>query len=579
MASFTSNIPLHCSICPRRPRFSDVSHLLTHIASKGHLSHYYKLQIRSASEEDARQQLDSYNTWYTEWGIEHLMSDRMSLKDRRRTRTRAANARARQAPNPPQDSLRRKAVNASTLDPRLAEQFVKDEPSPSPSPHFPDQPYPPPSFAAKQNVWPSPYSNTTGSFSNPGLVEDSDVFTEKSEPGSRAITPPMTASTAPSLNVDNESGEVNDPTAVSEASKLKGIYWPGMDIFDSATPEMKRKRNQKKDVSVVEQLESNSLDVAATELIWTPCGTLRKERPISGSVTDSSPVKLDVSPSRDFQDRIPLAALDPNNKLRSSSRNPRLPPRGQARGRRRSPKKPTAHDMILEDEMDQEMALDESRKRKRAFGVHKQDDSELFGRPTNMSMLTAEFNPSSQQSQPPAARHEQKNQKPLVQPQQHPLQLQHHLGQPLQSQQHDFLQTFDLQTINPFQSFYDPFGFSYQPTTSYFENSFPYPAQPFQAFQPQSDFTGTLSGPFVNNNSWLNTTPFQGEETDARAQISQAVNEGINQNTNRETKYDTNQEVIEEGHAVNEASHASQASDETYDDDQHTVTAPATPNY
>lgn len=90
MASFTANIPLHCSICPKKPTFSDVSHLLTHIASKGHLSHYYKLQIRSASEEDARQILDTYNTWYTEWGIEHLMSDRMNLKDRRRTRTRVA---------------------------------------------------------------------------------------------------------------------------------------------------------------------------------------------------------------------------------------------------------------------------------------------------------------------------------------------------------------------------------------------------------------------------------------------------------------------------------------------------------
>lgn len=86
----SSNIPLLCNICPRKPKFSDVSHLLTHIASKGHLSHYYKVKVRSTHEEESRRIIDAYDLWYAEWNVEELMSDRMNQKDKRRTRTRSA---------------------------------------------------------------------------------------------------------------------------------------------------------------------------------------------------------------------------------------------------------------------------------------------------------------------------------------------------------------------------------------------------------------------------------------------------------------------------------------------------------
>ena len=49
----SAGIPLHCNVCPRKPDFSDVSHLLTHIASKGHLSNYYKLKIKATSDRAA----------------------------------------------------------------------------------------------------------------------------------------------------------------------------------------------------------------------------------------------------------------------------------------------------------------------------------------------------------------------------------------------------------------------------------------------------------------------------------------------------------------------------------------------
>ena len=57
-------IPLSCYICPQEPDFSDLSHLLTHVSSKGHLAHYLKAQLRGREEADVRQKLDTYDQWY-----------------------------------------------------------------------------------------------------------------------------------------------------------------------------------------------------------------------------------------------------------------------------------------------------------------------------------------------------------------------------------------------------------------------------------------------------------------------------------------------------------------------------------
>lgn len=80
----TKNVPLVCSICPTTPTFSDLSHLLTHISSKAHLSTYYKLKVRSGSDENARQSVEHYDIWYAENDIESSMSDRMKNKDERK---------------------------------------------------------------------------------------------------------------------------------------------------------------------------------------------------------------------------------------------------------------------------------------------------------------------------------------------------------------------------------------------------------------------------------------------------------------------------------------------------------------
>jgi hypothetical protein len=74
-------------------------------------------------------------------------------------------------------------------------------------------------------------------------------------------------------------------------SKLKGVLWPGMHLFDAATAEMKRRRNQKKDGSALMQMEKTSRDVQATEVIYSEGWTSIKQRPITGMVEDSSPLK------------------------------------------------------------------------------------------------------------------------------------------------------------------------------------------------------------------------------------------------------------------------------------------------
>lgn len=80
----SANIPLRCNICPKKPDFSDISHLLTHIASKAHLSTYYKIKVRSAQENACRLLIDEYDAWYAGYRIEDLMSERMNMKERKK---------------------------------------------------------------------------------------------------------------------------------------------------------------------------------------------------------------------------------------------------------------------------------------------------------------------------------------------------------------------------------------------------------------------------------------------------------------------------------------------------------------
>ncbi|KAI5282109.1 hypothetical protein KEM54_002971 [Ascosphaera aggregata] len=114
--------------------------------------------------------------------------------------------------------------------------------------------------------------------------------------------------------------------------KLKGILWPGMDIFDSATEQMRKKRNQKKDDSVLKRMEITSKTIEPTEQVFSPCGTLQVERVITGNPDDYSPIKGETpipppSKKRSIRTRRPLSKSDGNlynlrNRVRKSAEGP-----------------------------------------------------------------------------------------------------------------------------------------------------------------------------------------------------------------------------------------------------------------
>jgi len=190
----------------------------------------------------------------------------------------------------------------------------------------------------------------------------------------------------PSVHVPSGSieDERDEDEGGSEATRLKGVFWPGMDIFDSATLLMRRKRNQKKDVSVLEQLEQNSLEVEPTELIFTPYGTLKKQRVISGQVNfDSSPLKYyhPPPPKRRASVRYPLAEKDPNIK-----RGARVAVMIEA---------PPGFQPVTQGQSDAE-AGPPQQQRKRAFAVFDERQQQPFGNPTGMPTLTSEFYYSQQ---------------------------------------------------------------------------------------------------------------------------------------------------------------------------------------
>ena len=76
-----SAIPLSCTACPKRQKFSDISHLLTHINSKGHLHAHQLLKIRARNDAAAADILQQYNKWYDDNGIEKLLADRLAQRD------------------------------------------------------------------------------------------------------------------------------------------------------------------------------------------------------------------------------------------------------------------------------------------------------------------------------------------------------------------------------------------------------------------------------------------------------------------------------------------------------------------
>ncbi|KAJ5729267.1 uncharacterized protein N7483_003775 [Penicillium malachiteum] len=354
---------LQCIICPGQPRFSDASHLLTHIASKAHLSFYFKLQVRSHQESNATDLLAEYDDWYSTNSLAQLLSDRMTSKeDRKKKRKSQTKIKTEPDVQPqlPQRSSRRlnppKVEDQSSqaidsfpdyLDPRLAGSPTSQkqdsniqETSFFPSYITPATPTPTGAVAVADMHAEMPVEARL----QLGLASAMDALTHNEvhgqfdggtgnlygtlpetpkAPRARRRRSAMSSMghdmVDPFLDDSMHTGESNNIDAekerADEMARLKGILWPGMDIFDSATQQMRRKRNQKKDQNVLKMMEMTSLQVEPTELIFSPTGILRKQRVISGNVEDDSPLKGETPipkrrPPRPKKDA--LRRVDPN---------------------------------------------------------------------------------------------------------------------------------------------------------------------------------------------------------------------------------------------------------------------------
>lgn len=324
---------LSCSICNRKPRFSDLSHLLTHIASKAHLANYFKLQVKSRHDAEAYEALTDYDQWYQNYGLAKLLSDRMAMgstttRKRRSSRLIEAPGSTKTEPIdhvPPVSSL--DWANAvedgkcqwpsfeDNIDPQLSGlrpsvpegsigeltyTVASTLPESSQNPFIKKEPEYLDSWKEIQEDYP-----IETRFSKRFPME------RKSHRASLSAIPTMPAPLTRTPSRRDSKFTVVEQKA-DEMTRLKGVYWPGMDLFDAATEDKKRQRNQKKDASTFKAMEEASTATEPNEMVFSPSGTLRKEREITGYVEDDDPLpgewripktRRDRRDTRDQRDR------------------------------------------------------------------------------------------------------------------------------------------------------------------------------------------------------------------------------------------------------------------------------------
>ena len=103
------------------------------------------------------------------------------------------------------------------------------------------------------------------------------------------LTPAKQAEQGKIMQSPREPSSEAESTIHVQSPVLKGVKWPGMSLFDTASLEAQRRRNQRKDESILEQMENNSAAVQQLERIYWPDGALKMERLITGNVESSPP--------------------------------------------------------------------------------------------------------------------------------------------------------------------------------------------------------------------------------------------------------------------------------------------------
>lgn len=86
----STQIPLICLLCPKSSKFSDISHLLTHLSSKGHLANKFRLDIARGADEAASTKLEEFQAWYDQHGIQELLRVRNETRTQKQIRMNRA---------------------------------------------------------------------------------------------------------------------------------------------------------------------------------------------------------------------------------------------------------------------------------------------------------------------------------------------------------------------------------------------------------------------------------------------------------------------------------------------------------
>lgn len=113
-------------------------------------------------------------------------------------------------------------------------------------------------------------------------------------------------------------GEHKQPT-------LKGKFWPGMDIFDSASEQNRRRRNQRKDASVLQKMQRSSSSIQTTMLVFDANWDRSSDRDVYDE------------PSCDELSPVSSAPVNPRHSISHKSQ---LKKPSSAKKRKMTPKKP-----------------------------------------------------------------------------------------------------------------------------------------------------------------------------------------------------------------------------------------------
>ncbi|TVY27396.1 hypothetical protein LHYA1_G004193 [Lachnellula hyalina] len=280
-----SSVPLICSLCPKSPKFSDISHLLTHISSKSHLAALFKLKIRSQAEQHAKDKVDEYELWYSGNDLDTLLSDRLATKDQKK-RNKDKKSRLSNASKSP---VKKEEV---AYEPALDSTPLFRAPVPLMHPYNPAK--------SRESVSMEDDWGFNSLYDTPTVRRRVPNFADSESPVGRLLDPKLKTPSRSAIEKKSKNGD-----KIPDSAQLKGALWPGMDLFDSATPEMKRMRNQRKDVNVMRQMKARSAEIEPAEISYFADGEFRASRDIFGPLSDAESPAKDPTPKRQRRTRKP----------------------------------------------------------------------------------------------------------------------------------------------------------------------------------------------------------------------------------------------------------------------------------